>query len=1282
MENGKYRIIIFNIVSAVLLLPVFCYGYANETTHPALTNETVDVFDYHYPNLTLNDNERELVMEGSKEEDEPIYRPLNHFYDPVYNVGLLNMGITAKNWSQNTRAQAGFSNLAGVGLVKDLFSADSDYSWERAIYDYVYGDKNRALIALGHNLHLIQDMSVPPHVRNDQHLVGVDDSPYEVFTKKFDTEAIKGLSDDLKNEPIVLKDNLNDYFDYLASFTNANFFSKDTIFGSVYSSPMSKFVVGNSLFHGSSEIIVSTKLDGLRLNLVRVKKTFDRDLAENIYTYSISDDDNLILTDYWNILSKQAVLTGAGVIKLFFDDVAKEKQTMALYNENKSYLAKLTDKITGIFGGNSNEPSANLASVVDSGSETFSDQQEPLTNFEESAPAEDQTVPQYNSEIALVPTNNYNNNESQVDLSETVTENTEDTSSETTNPQEAPVFYLGNGYGGGGGVPQAQEVQETQTQNENLTQTQQDTDSSGESNQSEEISEDNETNQEPEENNIVENIDSPMITSTTTDIFTSTSIAFSGTASSTNIISTDFSSTTSSADTDGFWSLVLEGLNQGMTTINFYASNQSQTATSAPTTIDVFVDSVAPGVSLSVDECSQSNCLLATTTAKINAYWSSLDADFDYFILNDNGNVSTTTATSTQLTLSGNQIYTFGVSAVDKNGNVSDESTQTIEINDLPVVINEVSWMGTTASAYDEWVELHNNTNSDISLDGWTLYAEDGLPYIKLSGSISAKGYYLIEWGSDDVVSDVKADLVYGNGAATLSLNNSGEHLMLAQYLNNSTTTVDEILKRKNWNGSNYANSRYSMERYDPTISGTDWNNWFANDGHLIKNGKTATGENINGTPRAKNSVDYLISTTGTLRSDTVLTKENSPYIVDENLVVDSGVTLTVESGVVIKLTPDSTRPFVKIKGKLLSSGTTNEPVVFTSLSDDEYGGDLNNDGICEPGNASSTSACPSPGDWKYVLFEPESEGSVIANTIFRYGGNDSSGAYKSMVYVNGSDVVIEDSTFDNSSSKGLVLYGMTSATNVSGNVFSNNNTENSHGVSYPFGLYVSNGAPVIRNNTFDNNGYGAYFSNSSATVDSNLFRNNKNEAVYSSGSNTFSNNTGENNGTNAILLEGNLSKEGSVNLMSANALPYVITGNVDVVADSTLQIGNGAVVKFKDKRFDVEGRLEADGALFTVVADDSDGTDIENNGPAETILPGHFSGLRMNSGATSEIKNSEIRYMKCGVSYENSPISLENVIFRNNAMAICFDADSATTTITNLIFDGNTATSSSYISF
>ena len=61
------------------------------------------------------------------------------------------------------------------------------------------------------------------------------------------------------------------------------------------------------------------------------------------------------------------------------------------------------------------------------------------------------------------------------------------------------------------------------------------------------------------------------------------------------------------------------------------------------------------------------------------------------------------------------------------------------------MVINEVAWTGSTASAYDEWIELFNTTGSGINLTGWRIVDDAGAQTYNLSGTIAARGYYLIE---------------------------------------------------------------------------------------------------------------------------------------------------------------------------------------------------------------------------------------------------------------------------------------------------------------------------------------------------------------------------------------------------------------------------------------------------------------------------------------------------------------------------------------------------------
>ncbi|WP_394138370.1 phospholipase D-like domain-containing protein [Cytobacillus oceanisediminis] len=158
------------------------------------------------------------------------------------------------------------------------------------------------------------------------------------------------------------------------------------------------------------------------------------------------------------------------------------------------------------------------------------------------------------------------------------------------------------------------------------------------------------------------------------------------------------------------------------------------------------------------------------------------------------------------------------------------------------VVINEIAWMGTTASYNDEWIELYNNTGSDVVLDGWKLRAADGTPAIALSGSIPANGYFLLERTDDQTVSDIPADLIYSG-----ALGNTAEHL---QVLDSAGTVIDEV---DTWYAGDNT-SKATMERIDPAAEGISSSNWATAN-------KSYTGGL--GTPKAFNS-------TGTDGSGTV----------------------------------------------------------------------------------------------------------------------------------------------------------------------------------------------------------------------------------------------------------------------------------------------------------------------------------------------------------------------------------------------------------------------------
>lgn len=149
----------------------------------------------------------------------------------------------------------------------------------------------------------------------------------------------------------------------------------------------------------------------------------------------------------------------------------------------------------------------------------------------------------------------------------------------------------------------------------------------------------------------------------------------------------------------------------------------------------------------------------------------------------------------------------------------------------LDVLINEIAWMGSERSFRQEWIELYNNTDFAINLEGWLLKTADRTPEIYLTGTIPAKGFYLLERSDDNTVPHIPADQIY-KGA----LKNNGENLKLYDNFGNLIDWVD--CSRGWFAGDNQ--TKQTMERV-----GSDPTQW-------------ANSQNPGGTPKAKNSITTL----------------------------------------------------------------------------------------------------------------------------------------------------------------------------------------------------------------------------------------------------------------------------------------------------------------------------------------------------------------------------------------------------------------------------------------
>lgn len=190
------------------------------------------------------------IIDGGWSADEPEWTmALVHFYDPT-NPGrdwltdqqcvvrilnslssvIDNPEISAIDWTFDT------FDPSKEEIYLDYFV--QDYSWEDAKKYYkdalASTERNnenygKAWRALGETMHLMADMTVPAHVRNDGHAAALFDAdPYESSTR---SSHIQSYSDQVIYPPARLnyRDSPRSLMHNVAAFTNSNFLSKDTV---------------------------------------------------------------------------------------------------------------------------------------------------------------------------------------------------------------------------------------------------------------------------------------------------------------------------------------------------------------------------------------------------------------------------------------------------------------------------------------------------------------------------------------------------------------------------------------------------------------------------------------------------------------------------------------------------------------------------------------------------------------------------------------------------------------------------------------------------------------------------------------------------------------------------------------------------------------------------------------------------------------------------------------------------------------------------------------------
>ena len=350
------------------------------------------------------------------------------------------------------------------------------------------------------------------------------------------------------------------------------------------------------------------------------------------------------------------------------------------------------------------------------------------------------------------------------------------------------------------------------------------------------------------------------------------------------------------------------------------------------------------------------------------------------------------------------------------------------------------------------------------------------------------------------------------------------------------------------------------------------------------------------------------------------------PYVINDsganngNRDIAAGVTLTIEAGTVIKFENNGTVSF-NVYGTLDAKGTDANPIIFTSLADDDYLGDTNGDG-----NSSGL-----PEDWEDLFFEPESVDNVLQHCVFKYGGEDD---YTIGIYTN--SINFEDCAVSDGGSDGIRIED--ASPTISRIQISNIPGD---------GIYCVNASPTIDSCTFSDNG------NSPLHLKENSF------PTYT-GNNTSTISTTDGSIKNGILVNGNMTVDG---ILHKGFVPYIIDQHGDSGGPRdgvTLTIDQGTILKFPQGNYDLniyDSALVAVGTkdepiVFTSILDDEYGGDTNGDGDS-TGEPNDWSAIE-DCGAGGRLDYCIVRFAGNRPDYalelsETASLPITNCIFEEN---------------------------------
>lgn len=348
----------------------------------------------------------------------------------------------------------------------------------------------------------------------------------------------------------------------------------------------------------------------------------------------------------------------------------------------------------------------------------------------------------------------------------------------------------------------------------------------------------------------------------------------------------------------------------------------------------------------------------------------------------------------------------------------------------------------------------------------------------------------------------------------------------------------------------------------------------------------------------------------GTLSSNARLAKRdvagisNIGYIINSDMTISSNAVLTIEPGVVLKFSEYWNS--ITVNGALVANGSQSQKIIFTSLRDDNYGGDTNNDG---------NNSAPGKSNWRGVILNNSALDTLNSFKYceFYYGGyGPTSSDYRDMglLRISNCRAKVQNTSFAHSSSTGLNVLG--SAEPVIANCEINNVDLT------PVGLSMFS-KPVFENITFANAALSAL-----GIVPENY----SNDAV--------------------IPVR---------NFAGYNNITYYLFGMSTVNSGTAITIPEGVVFKSNNNvQFRVDGALIVSGSpakpvVFTSTGDDMYGNPMDTNGDGSASSPYIYNDARIvyndiSDDNSSRMRHAILRYSNYGITLVQASPKISNCTF------------------------------------